>query len=104
VPGSPEYELKKREAEEANEILELRSMGIRTRLEDIHKANSSGLGGGRPKGNASDDRRREARLLELEKRIGVDKTEINSMKMQIDTTGWGVSKQQDAARRNRTFA
>ena len=94
----PEYERKRLEAEEANEILELRSMGIRARLEDIHKQNSRGTAKALP-----NDGRREARLQALEHKLGVDKVQLDSMGMQIDTTAWGVSKQQDLARKNGSF-
>ena len=103
IPGSPEYERRAREAAEANEILELRSMGIRATL-GVNDTTKGPAASRTPSAAATATAaRRDARLKELEAKLGVDKTEINSMKMQIDTTAWGVSKQQDEARKTASF-
>ena len=46
---------------------------------------------------------RLARCKELEQRLGVDKVVLDSMKLQIDTTAWGVIKDQDKKRANKSY-
>lgn len=47
--------------------------------------------------------KRMARCVELEKRLGVDKVVLDPMKLQIDTTAWGVNAAQDKKRANASY-
>ena len=47
--------------------------------------------------------RRVARCKELDAKLGVDKVVLDPMKLQIDTTAWGVIKGQDQKRANKSF-
>ncbi|KOO29091.1 hypothetical protein Ctob_007489 [Chrysochromulina tobinii] len=47
--------------------------------------------------------KRLARCVELEKRLGVDKVVLDPMKLQIDTTAWGVNAAQDMKRANASY-
>ena len=47
--------------------------------------------------------KRLARCAELEKKLGVDKVVLDPMKLQIDTTAWGVMADQDKKRANASY-
>ena len=80
------------EKEKHHQMLEMKKGKIITPLEPVTAADLQA------------EAKREARCKELEAKLGVDKVQLNSMGLQIDTTAWGVSKQQDAKRANATFS
>jgi len=49
------------------------------------------------------EQKRMARCAELEKKLGVDKVVLDPMKLQIDTTAWGVSAAQDKKRATASY-